>query len=104
MEKLAPLRLELWQTFSKLDDARGEARQRYLRRARILLLLADELLREPELGGELTPPEALPVDAVSSPTTVLQILADNATAPVHGGACRGLQTVLVLRNRRNDGE
>ena len=100
MEKFSQIRRQLWQTFAELDDARGKHRRRCLRRARLLLLLVDDVLTASEQGDEslCSQPSALGTVA-ESPAAVLQVLAENAAGPAKPGSCQGLQSVLVLRFR-----
>lgn len=127
MEKFDQIQRQLWQTFIELKDARGKNRRSCLRRARLLLLLADEMLsvsddedlacgspaaalavlavptpEQPKSDlysrdDEASRAQPSGIDAVGDVRTLLQVLADNAAGPAKAGSCQGLQSVLVLR-------
>ena len=94
----------LRKAFAELEAARGTARRRALRKAHLLLLLADEMgvtaeavddsfvkfpliaaCGEDVSGGDVDAGVALPV------------FAEGAARYAVRGSCQGLQTVLVLR-------
>ena len=104
MGNFEQLSRQLGYTFTQLESAQGRAKRQWLRKAHLLLLLADELAEDAE-------PDAPSVDpTVSSPRfnqnapdtrSALRALTEDVARSAERGSCRGLQTVLILRNRAN---
>jgi len=94
---------QLGHTFTQLESAEGRAKRRWLRKAHLLLLLADEMAAEAEAeaaAADYDPPIANPSQQHDPhQRSALQALADACAA--ERGSCRGLQTVLILRKRAN---
>jgi len=91
---------QLGYTFSELENAQGMAKRRWLRKAHLLLLLADEMIADAEAdaarGQEASPANRAFEHALNA-RTVLRVFAENALPSAERGPCRGLQSVLVLR-------
>jgi hypothetical protein len=106
MGKFEELSRQLGYTFTQLENAQGGAKRRWLRKAHLLLLLADEMAEDAEAGALSVrdgPTVANPrynqnVPDAQSP---LWALAEDAARSAERGSCRGLQTVLILRKRAN---
>lgn len=82
---------QLRYTFAHLQSAEGRAKRRLLRKAHLLLLLADEMAEAEAAAADDDPRIANPSCQQDDPRA--------RSAP--RGSCRGLQTVLILRNHAN---
>ena len=94
---------QLGYTFTQLQNAQGGAKRRWLRKAHLLLLLADEMIADAEVDRAIhDEPYAVHQgfndDAVNT-RALLRAFAEDALHSAERGPCRGLQSVLVLRQR-----
>ena len=106
MGKFDALSRQLGHTFTQLENAQGEAKRRWLRKAHLLLLLADEMAEEAETAASSVgddPTVANPRYNQNVPDTrsPLWALAEGVARSAERGSCRGLQTVLILSKRAN---
>ena len=97
---------QLGHTFTQLENAQGRAKRRWLRKAHLLLLLADEMAEDVEAGASSVghdPTIANPRynQNVADTRSPLWALAEDVARSAERGSCRGLQTVLILRRRAN---
>jgi hypothetical protein len=93
---------QLGYTFNELQNAQGTAKRRWLRKAHLLLLLADEMIADPEADAATSdgPPVVhQPGQAARDTRSLLRAFAEDALHSAERGTCRGLQSVLVLRQR-----
>ena len=95
---------QLGYTFTALENAQGAAKRRWLRKAHLLLLLADEMIVEaepaaPSLGDESFVANSPCNESIAGTWALLRSCAEDAVHSAERGQCRGLQTVLVLRKR-----
>ena len=88
---------QLRYTFASLESAQGKAKRRLLRKAHLLLLLADEMIADAEADRPISDAVSVAGRQLSDDSlnalTLLRAFAGSAER----GACRGLQTVLVIR-------
>jgi len=94
--KFEELSRELGYTFTELENAEGAAKRRWLRKAHLLLLMADEMIAdagEPIAGAE---PAS---DGVATVRSLPRVFVEDIVRSAERGPCRGLQTLLVLRPR-----
>ena len=92
--KFEELSRELGYTFTELENAEGTAKRRWLRKAHLLLLLADEMIAdadEPTLDGTLV------IDETAKVRSLPRAFVEDVVQSAERGMCRGLQSVLVLR-------
>jgi len=106
MGKFDELSRQLGHTFTQLKSAQGVAKRRWLRKAHLLLLLADELAEEAEadaspVGDDPTGANSRYDQSVPDTRSPLWALAEDVARSGGRGSCRGLQTVLILRKREN---
>src|SRR5215470_4970734 len=102
MRNLEEISRQLGKTFAEMENAQGRAKQRGLRRARLLLLLADEMIAEAEAGprvGEQPAADPACNEEILRKWAPLRVFTEDALRSVERGPCRGLQSVLVLRRR-----
>ena len=121
MGNLEEISRQLGRAFAALENARGAARLKWLRRAHLLLLLADEMIVEsaldeapakagsppdqdiPSPKDQLTADHEVAIEAtdgVSSAQSIrhlLQLLEADGAGSAERHSCHGLQTVLILR-------
>jgi len=107
MGKFEGISRQLEHAFAELESAQGAAKRRWLRIARLLLLLADEMITDadaeaaaPSHGGGPFGADPVFSDDVAGARTLLSY-AEDAVRSAERGPCRGLQTVLVLRKSPN---
>jgi len=90
MDKFEEISRELGCTFAELESVQGAAKRRCLRKAHLLLLLADEMIAD---ADEPVIDEAVAVRSLP------RVFVEDVVHSAERGPCRGLQTVLVLRQR-----
>lgn len=98
MGKFEEISRELGYTFTELQAAQGTAKRRCLRKAHLLLLLADELIIDAE-GSEPAVDHKPLTAEVADPRSLPRAFVEDVLHSAERGPCRGLQTVLVLRQR-----
>src|SRR5262245_66650747 len=93
---------QLRYTFAELESAQGTVKRRWLRKAHLLLLLADEMIadREADAPNNDTPSvsDRLFNDDSRHARTLLRAFAENAVRSTDRGSCRVLQSLLVFRH------
>ena len=89
----------LEETFAELEAAKGMTRRRGLRKAHLLLLLADEMIAAAPAAQPSSEARDPFNDDVVNARALLPIFVEGAAHSGARGSCQGLQTVLVLRQR-----
>lgn len=96
MRKFEELSRELGYTFTELENAEGAVKRRWLRKAHLLLLLADEMIAD--AGEPITGAETV-IDGVATAQSLPRFFVEDMVSSAERGTCRGLQTLLILRPR-----
>jgi hypothetical protein len=101
MANFEELSRQLGYTFTELENAQGTAKRRWLRKAHLLLLLADEMIADAEpdaaISDESSAAHQAFNDDARNARSLLRAFAEDALHSAERGPCRGLQSVLVLR-------
>jgi hypothetical protein len=106
MGNFEELSRQLGYAFTQLENAQGRDKRRCLRKAHLLLLLADAMAEDAEATAPVVgenPRAATPRGNQDMPGTpsLVQVFAEGVAHSAERGSCRGLQTVLVLRKPAN---
>lgn len=106
MGKFDELSRQLGHAFTQLENAQGGAKRRWLRKAHLLLLLADEIAEEAEAAASSVGDDASVANPrynqnVPDSRSPLWALTEHVARSAERGSCRGLQTVLILCKRTN---
>ena len=96
---------QLGQTFTELENAQGTAKREWLRKAHLLLLQADKIIEDTKTGEPSFDGNSFNGNVagqnVAAARRLLRAFAEDGARSAERGPCRGLQTVLVLRPRRD---